>query len=54
MPVEVSKEITRLLKGWGGGDRAVLDWLFPKVYDELRRMARRRLGDLIENGAAEC
>ena len=43
MPVEVSKEITRLLKAWGGGGQAALDRLVPKVYDELRRMARRHM-----------
>jgi RNA polymerase sigma factor (TIGR02999 family) len=34
-------EITRLLRAWGQGDRAALDALTPRVYDELRRMARR-------------
>jgi RNA polymerase sigma factor (TIGR02999 family) len=34
-------EITRLLKAWGGGEQDALDRLVPKVYDELRRMARR-------------
>jgi RNA polymerase sigma factor (TIGR02999 family) len=34
-------EITRLLRAWGGGDKAALDALTPRVYEELRRMARR-------------
>jgi RNA polymerase sigma-70 factor, ECF subfamily len=35
-----SSETTRLLHAWAGGDRAALDRLAPRVYDELRRMAR--------------
>jgi hypothetical protein len=34
-------EITRLLQAWGHGDRTALDALTPRVYDELRPMARR-------------
>lgn len=34
-------EITRLLKAWVGGDPAALETLIPRVYDELRRIARR-------------
>jgi RNA polymerase sigma-70 factor, ECF subfamily len=37
-------EITELLIAWRGGDRAALDRLFPIVYEELRRIAHRRLG----------
>ena len=36
-------DITRLLDSLRGGDRAALDVLFPLVYDELRRLARRHL-----------
>jgi RNA polymerase sigma factor (TIGR02999 family) len=36
-------EISRLLQAWNGGDQTALDRLTPLVYDELRRMARRRL-----------
>jgi RNA polymerase sigma factor (TIGR02999 family) len=36
-------EITEMLIAWRGGDRAVLDRLFPVVYEELRRIAHRRL-----------
>ena len=34
-------EVTRLLRAWGGGDRAALDQLTPLVYAGLRRMAGR-------------
>lgn len=37
----VSAEVTRLLKAWGAGDQSALNRLIPKVYAELRRMARR-------------
>ena len=36
-------DFTRLLDSLRGGDRAALDVLFPLVYDELRRLARRHL-----------
>jgi RNA polymerase sigma factor (TIGR02999 family) len=36
-------EVTRLLAAWRQGDEAALDELFPLVYDELRRIARRHL-----------
>jgi RNA polymerase sigma factor (TIGR02999 family) len=36
-------DITRLLDSLGSGDRAALDALFPLVYEELRRLARRHL-----------
>jgi RNA polymerase sigma factor (TIGR02999 family) len=36
-------DITRLLDSPKSGDRAVLDALFPLVYGELRRLARRQL-----------
>jgi len=36
-----SAEVTRLLKAWGAGDQSALNRLIPKVYAELRRMARR-------------
>ena len=35
--------ITTLLSAWGSGDQAALDELMPLVYEELRRLARRRL-----------
>jgi hypothetical protein len=36
-------EVTELLLSWREGDVAVLDRLVPLVYEELRRMARRRV-----------
>ena len=43
MDTASSAEITRLLRAWGGGDRAAMDDLAPLVYDELHRMAQRYL-----------
>ena len=37
------RDVTRLLESLRGGDRDALDALFPLVYDELRRLARRQL-----------
>lgn len=34
-------ETTQLLRAWAHGDREALDRLTPRVYDELRRIARR-------------
>ncbi len=36
-------EVTRLLRAWGGGDKAALDRLAPLVYEELRHIARRHM-----------
>jgi RNA polymerase sigma factor (TIGR02999 family) len=36
-------EVTRLLKRWSEGDAAAIDALWPLVYDDLRRLARRQL-----------
>lgn len=36
-------DVTRLLELLGSGNRAALDSLYPLVYDELRRLARRQL-----------
>src|SRR6202020_2058257 len=36
-------EITKLLQGWQGRDRAALDGLLPAVYEELRRLAHCEL-----------
>src|SRR5678815_1596421 len=36
-------EFTELLQAHARGDSAALDRLFPKVYDELRQMARGRM-----------
>jgi RNA polymerase sigma factor (TIGR02999 family) len=39
---EGAGEITQLLLGWREGDREAANRIFPLVYDELRRLARRR------------
>jgi RNA polymerase sigma factor (TIGR02999 family) len=36
-----SIEITQTLKAWSAGDDAALHRLMPRVFDELRKMARR-------------
>jgi RNA polymerase sigma-70 factor, ECF subfamily len=43
MDTASSAEITRLLRAWGGGDRAAMEDLAPLVYGELHRMAQRYL-----------
>ena len=40
---EQSGEVTRLLQAWAGGDAGALDALWPKVYDDLKHLARRQL-----------
>jgi RNA polymerase sigma factor (TIGR02999 family) len=37
------REVTRLLRAWSAGDEGAFERLFPLVYDELRRTARRFL-----------
>jgi len=36
-------DVTMLLQAWSGGDRSVQDELWPIVYDELKRLARRQM-----------
>ncbi|MFQ5572583.1 MAG: ECF-type sigma factor, partial [Rhodothermales bacterium] len=36
-------DVTLLLLNWTDGNRAALDELLPRVYDELRRLAQRHL-----------
>ena len=43
MVPDSANEITKLLHGWQGGDRAALDALVPVVYKELRRLAHYEL-----------
>lgn len=43
MGQQSSEEVTRLLRGWHGGDREGLDALLPVVYKELRRIAHFQL-----------
>jgi RNA polymerase sigma-70 factor, ECF subfamily len=38
-----SRDVTGLLRAWGGGDRRALERLTPIIYEELRRLARRLL-----------
>lgn len=40
-PPRQEHEITELLAEWSGGNQAALDELYPLVYDELHRLARR-------------
>lgn len=37
-------QVTRLLHDWRSGDGAALEELMPLVYDELRRVAQKRMG----------
>ena len=36
-------EVTRLLQRWADGDKAALEALWPMVYDDVRRLARRQM-----------
>jgi RNA polymerase sigma factor (TIGR02999 family) len=36
-------EVTRLLQSWADGDASALDALWPLVYDDVRRLARRQM-----------
>jgi RNA polymerase sigma factor (TIGR02999 family) len=36
-----AREVTRLLRAWAAGDAGALDALWPMVYDDLKRLARR-------------
>ena len=40
-PPQQEHEITQLLAAWRDGNQAALDELYPLVYDELHRLARR-------------
>jgi hypothetical protein len=53
MAPDRSTQITGLLRAWRSGDQAALDLLAVKVYDELRRRARRymrneRAGNILD------
>jgi RNA polymerase sigma-70 factor, ECF subfamily len=43
MKCDPPSEITQLLQDWRSGDRKALDTLLPRVYKELRRLARHQL-----------
>ena len=36
-------EVTRLLQSWADGDASALDALWPMVYEDVRRLARRQM-----------
>jgi RNA polymerase sigma factor (TIGR02999 family) len=36
-------EVTRLLQSWADGDATALEALWPMVYDDVRRLARRQM-----------
>jgi RNA polymerase sigma factor (TIGR02999 family) len=38
-----SGDVTRLLQRWADGDAAALEALWPLVYDDVRRLARRQM-----------
>lgn len=40
---QVPGEVTRLLQRWADGDAAALEELWPLVYDDVRRLARRQM-----------
>lgn len=40
---EEAGEVTRLLQRWAAGDASALESLWPMVYDDLKRLARRQL-----------
>ncbi len=45
MTVEGPRDISGLIAAWGRGDEQALNSLMPLVYPELRRIARRHLGN---------
>ena len=44
MATSESDDVTQLLAAVNSGDEEAADRLFPLIYDELRRVARRYLG----------
>lgn len=44
-PERPAEETTEILSRWTGGDTEALERLMPRVYDELRRMARAYAGE---------
>lgn len=42
--MSAAHSVTQLLQRWNNGDREALDKLMPLIYEELRRMARRYMG----------
>ena len=42
--MSAAHSVTQLLEQWNNGDREALDKLMPLIYEELRKMARRYMG----------
>jgi RNA polymerase sigma-70 factor (ECF subfamily) len=45
MPLRSTSGVTQLLLAWGRGDESARDRLIPVVHAELRRIARRQMGN---------
>jgi RNA polymerase sigma factor (TIGR02999 family) len=45
LPLPSTDQVTNLLVAWGQGDKAAFDRLIPVVHAELRRIARRHMGN---------
>jgi len=43
MATSETRDITQLLRAWGGGDEQALERLTPLVYSELRKAAKRQM-----------
>jgi len=43
-------EVTRLLQRWADGDSTALEALWPMVYGDVRRLARRQMAGEREPG----
>jgi DNA-directed RNA polymerase specialized sigma24 family protein len=41
--IALPNDVTHILKAAAGGDQAAADQLLPLVYDELRRLAARKM-----------
>src|SRR5579884_1522984 len=50
MDETAAQPVTHLLQAWSSGDKEALAQLVPAVYEELRRLARRRMS--IEHGSS--
>ncbi|HWN69598.1 MAG TPA: sigma-70 family RNA polymerase sigma factor [Haliangium sp.] len=46
-------QVTQMLQRWGAGDARALDDLFPVVYEELRRLAKRYMRSERQNHTLE-
>ena len=44
-PGESAPQLTRILNEWSAGDRSALERLTPLVYEELHRIAERKMGE---------